>query len=148
MILMKQLLKKMYHDYAVFFPGIDAKEAQKASVILMKAGAPKIPSDYVEFLTMSNGMSWNGLTLFSLNEIDRADGAFRQPGIMQTYKEYLDNPLLNKKLVIGFAPEELIVFYPAQNEYQLVDKCSYNVIVKLPRFFDVLYFYGESLVED
>lgn len=147
MAVLKQLLKKMYHDYAVMFPGEDIKEIQKASVVLVKAGIPQIPTDYAEFLTLTNGAAWNGLDLFSLSEQDREEGAFKHTGILQHYQTQLENPVLKKKLVLGTAPEELIVFYAPQNEYQILDKHSYNVIVKLPRFIDVLYFYAGSLME-
>lgn len=147
MKLLKQLLKKMYQNYAVMFPGIDALEAQKASVVLVKSGLPQIPADYVYFLTLTNGLNWNGLELFSLNEQDRDQGAFKHTGIMQSFQIQMDNPLLKKKLILGMAPEELIVYYPAQDEYQILDRFTYKVVVKLPRFFDVLYFYAGSLVE-
>lgn len=147
MSLLKSILKKMYHDYAIVFPGLDPMEAQRASVVLMKSNVPKIPSDYVQFLSMTDGLSWNGLTLFSLNDHEREQGAFVHPGIMQQFGMYVSNPLLEKKLVLGMAPEELIVFYPAQNEYQILDRYTYGVIIKLPRFYDVLYFYAGCLME-
>lgn len=147
MAVLKQLLKKMYHDYAVMFPGVDMKEVQKASVSLVKGGSIQIPSDYAEFLGLTDGLAWNGLDLFSLSEHDRNGGEFKHTGILQNYQTYLENPLLKKKMVLGTAPEELIVYYGPQNEYQILDKNSYNVIIKLPRFFDVLYFYGSGLME-
>ena len=147
MRLLTQLLKRMYHDYAVMFPGVDAIKAQQSSVVLRKAGVSQIPNDYVAFLTLTDGLSWNGLELYSLNEHERDNGAFKHTGIMQNYDMHIQNPLLKKKLVIGQAPEELIVYYAPQNEYQILDRYSYRVIVKLPRFFDVLYFYTGHLTD-
>lgn len=147
MAILKQLLKKMYHDYGVMFKGVDVKEVQKASVSLVKDGVPQIPADYAEFLSLTNGLAWNGVDLFALSEHDRNQGAFKHTGILQHYKTQLENPLLKKKLVLGTAPEELIVYYAPQNEYQILDRNSYRVIIKLPRFFDVMYFYGGNLME-
>lgn len=148
MKLLKQLLKRMYHDYAVMFPGVDMIKIQQASVVLRKADLPQIPLDYATFLTMTDGLSWCGLELYSLNEHERDNGAFKHIGLLQSYEEQAQNPLLKKKLIIGQAPEELIVYYGAQNEYQILDRYSYRVILKLPRFFDVLYFYTGYLTGD
>ncbi len=147
MKLLKQLLKRMYHDYAVMFPGVEMVKVQQASVVLRKADLPQIPMDYATFLTMTDGLSWCGLELYSLNEHERDNGAFKHTGLLQSYEEQAQNPLLKKKLVIGQAPEELIVYYGAQNEYQILDRYSYRVILKLPRFFDVLYFYTGHLTD-
>lgn len=147
MAVLKQLLKKMYHDYAVMFQGVDIKEVQKTSVSLVKAGVPQIPVDYAEFLSLTDGAAWNGLDLFSLSEHDRNEGAFKHTGIVQHYQTQLENPLLKKKLVLGTSPEELIVYYAPQSEYQILDRHNYKVIIKLPRFLDVLYFYAGTLME-
>jgi len=148
MKLLKQLLKRMYHDYAVMFPGVDMIKIQQASVVLRKADLPQIPLDYATFLTMTDGLSWCGLELYSLNEHERDNGAFKHIGLLQSYEEQAQNPLLKKKLVIGQAPEELIVYYGGQNEYQILDRYTYRVILKLPRFFDVLYFYTGHLTDN
>ncbi|MBR5130368.1 MAG: hypothetical protein IKV03_04005 [Alphaproteobacteria bacterium] len=147
MKLLKQLLKRMYHDYAVMFSGIDAKQAQQASVLLRKSGVPQIPTDYIVFLTLTDGLSWNGLELYSLSEHERDNGSFKYVGLLQSFDEQSQNPLLKNKLILGQAPEELIAYYPVQNEYQILDRYTYQVILKLPRFFDVLYFYTGHLTE-
>lgn len=146
MKLLHQVLKKMYQDYAVVFPAVDPKDVQRASVALVKAGVPQIPTDYIEFLSSTNGLFWNGLELFSLFEHEREKGAFTHTGIMESYATYAQNPLLKKKLVVGVAPEELIVYYPEAKEYQIVDRHTQSILVKLPRFFDVLCFYARDLI--
>lgn len=147
MKLLKQLLKRMYHDYAVMFAGCSANAILQANAYLTKAGVPAIPVDYAAFLELTDGLSWNGMECYGLNEHERANGAFKHTGILQSYEVQADNPLLKNKLVIGQATEELIVYYAPQNEYQILDRYTYRVIVKLPRFFDVLYFYAGALME-
>ena len=147
MKLMKQLLNRMYHDYAIMVHGLDLKEIHQANVSLVKAKVPSIPSDYAVFLTLTDGLYWNGLELYALNEREREKGAFKHTGIVQNYETYLSNPLLKKKLIIGEAPEEFIAYYAPQNEYQILDRYTYKVILKLPRFFDVLYFYASNLID-
>ena len=147
MTLLNKLLKKMYEDYAVVFPKVDSIKVQQSSLKLFKAGFPVIPTDYVVFLSMTNGLFWNGLTLFALTKQEREKGAFYHPGIMDTYAGYQKNTLMHKKLLLGYAPEELIVYVAEAKLYQILDRYTYEVILTLPRFFDVLYFYARELME-
>lgn len=147
MKLLNQLLKKLYEDYAVVFPGVDALKVQQSSLTLFKAGVPVIPADYVSFLSVTNGLFWNGVAFFALNEQERDKGAFFHPGIMESYTLYQKNNLMRKKLLLGRAPEELIVYAAESKVYQLLDRYTYEVILTFPRFFDVLYFYARELME-
>lgn len=133
-----KILKCLYEHYAVVFPPIEAKEAQQASVKLVKAGVPAIPSDYTLFLTATNGLSWNGIALFSLSNIEREKGAFSHPGIMQNYEFCQNNPLMKRKLLLGWGLETIIVYDALIKEYQLIDRYTYTIIKSYPTITDFL----------
>lgn len=137
------ILKKLYMTYAVIFPPIKGTDAGSAALILVRAGVPKIPADYAAFLEVSNGLYWNGLELFSLSEQPRNKGAFMHTGILQNYLTYVRNPLLNKKLVVGMAPEALIAYDAAANAYQVLDKMSYAVVATHATLVDFLLDYAD-----
>lgn len=144
---LNHILQVLYKNYAVVFPPVKTEEAQRASIALVKAGLPAIPRDYVRFTEATNGLFWNGLELFGLSEQKRGQGAFVHTGISQTYAGFATNPLLRKKLVLGWAPEELIVYAPVEREYQIIDRFRYEIVLRFPRFLDVLYFYTRDLLE-
>jgi hypothetical protein len=139
----KIIMKRMYEDKAVFYPPIDAMEVQKMAVGLVKAGCPKIPHDFAQFLTLSNGLSWNGLTIFATVEVKSEEVVEKHhPGIMQTYQVFLQNPLLKDKLVLGYSTEELIAWSGKEHDYQIISRYDYRVLLKLPRFVDILFYYA------
>lgn len=136
------LLKTFHENYGVFFKPADKIEAQKLSVILVKNGFSKIPSDYIEFLGETDGLSSNGFELYGLSEHERDNGAFYHTGITSDQDDRKENPLLKNKLIIGNAPELLIAYNGAEQKYELLNRCDYMVLLKLPRLLDVLYYFA------
>lgn len=60
---------------------------------------------------------------------------------MAAAEKQIQNPLLKGKLVIGNAPEILIVYNAQNKQYELVCRYTYAILLQLPRFFDVLYYF-------
>ena len=138
----------MYKDAAVVFNPVTLTDVQRVAIDIVKHKGVKIPNDYAAFLTEVDGLSWNGLYLFALNEKERQDGAFIHPGIAQMYPKFLNNPLFKNRLLLGYGPEELITYHAGKKEYQILSQYDYRILVRLPRFFDVLYHYTHFLFDD
>ena len=66
MKLLKNRLREIYQDNAVVFDPVDIFEIKKETIGLMKKGFLKLPNDYAELLTLTDGVSWNGLVFFSI----------------------------------------------------------------------------------
>ena len=136
---LNKCLKCLYENYAVVFPPVDSKVVQQASVKLVKSGVPPIPLDYVSFLAATNGLSWNGVDLFALNNIERAKGAFHHPGILDYFSFCQNNPLMKKKLLLGFGWETLLVYDFTKKVYQLIDRYTYEEIIVFQTLIDFLH---------
>ena len=135
---LNQCLKTLYENYAVVFPEIEPKTAQQASVKLVKSGVPPIPLDYVSFLAATNGLSWNGVVLFSLENIERNKGQFFHPGIMQNFQFCQNNAVMKKKLLLGYGWETILVYDFVAKEYLLLDRYTYQVVIKFSTLVDFL----------
>lgn len=143
-----QILKLLYENYAVVFPPMDAKQVLQASVVLAKAGVPPIPTDYVSFLGATNGLSWNGIVLYALHRIEREKGLYYHPGIMETYSRTTHNPLMRKKLCLGYAPESLLIYDAADKTFQARDRYTFEPIFSAPHFVDLLIWLTQPLLAD
>jgi len=135
---LNECLKTLYENYAVVFPPIEPKTAQQASVKLVKSGVPPIPLDYVSFLAATNGLSWNGVVLFSLENIERNKGLFFHPGIMQNFSFCQNNVIMRKKLLLGLGWETLLAYDFMGKEYLLMDRFSYEIVMKFSTLVDFL----------
>lgn len=147
MRILHQVLKKIYQDYAVFFPPAKLNEIQKVNFELSQTGLASLPQDYIDFLMMTNGLFHNGLEMFSTTEHERDKGAFFHRSIMQMQKLFSQNPILKNKIMLAQAPEEFVVYDFQKKEYQLVDRYSYTVFLKLSNLLDVFYYYTKPVLD-
>ena len=138
------LLNNMYQNYAMVFPPVQIMEIQRTSIQLVKQGQIQIPSDYVQFLSITDGFSWNGLELFSIHEHERKDCVFPSIQLLSYQSTQKLKSLFPKSLILGFAPEHLILYEALKKEYTIINRYTYSSVIRLPRLADVLYFYWES----
>ncbi len=138
------VLNNMYQAYAMVFPPVSVMDIQRTSIQMVKNGLVQIPADYVQFLSVTDGLNWNGLELFSIHEHERKDCVF--PCIQLVSYQATQNlkSLFPRALVLGFAPEHLVLYEATKKEYVIVDRYTYAPVVKLPRFADILYFYWDA----
>ena len=140
------IVNTLYQNYAQVFAPAEMMDIQRTSIALVKKGWVQIPSDYIQFLRLTDGLSWNGLELFSIKEHERRDCVFGQPTLLNYQTENSLKTLFPKALIIGRATEELIIYRTDLKEYHILDRYTYDPIIKLPRLTDVLHFYGESVL--
>ena len=138
------VLNNMYQSFAFVFPPAPIMDIQRTSISLVKHGLVQIPNDYIQFLSITDGLNWNGLELFSIHEHERKDCVFPCIQLLPYQATQNLKSLFPKSLILGFAPEHFILYEAPQKEYIIVDRYTYAPIVKLPRFADVLYFYWET----
>lgn len=138
------VLNNMYQTYAMVFPPAQIMDIQRTSISLVKQGFIQIPNDYIQFLTMTDGLNWNGVEFFSIHEHERKDCVFPCLQLMPYQSTQNLKSLFPKSLILGFAPEHLILYEASKKEYAIIDRYTFAPVVKLPRFADVLYFYWDS----
>ena len=138
------ILNNMYQTYALVFPPAQIMDIQRASISLVKQGSIQIPNDYVQFLTVTDGLNWNGVEFFSIYEHERKDCVFPSIQLLKYQATQNLKSLYPKSLILGFAPEHLIIYEAPKKEYIILNRYTYAPVTKLPRFADVLYFYWDS----
>ena len=144
----QSILNTLYQNYAQVFAPAQIMDVQRTSITLVKKGWIQIPADYIQFLHLTDGLSWNGLELFAIKEHERRDSVFGQPTLLNYQEEHSLKNIFPKALILGRASEELIVYRGDLKEYHILDRYTYAPIVKLPRLTDVLHFYGESVLSE
>lgn len=147
MRILHQILKKIYQESAVFFSPAKYADIHMVNTILTRTGLAPLPQDYINLLLLTNGLFYNGLELFATEEHEREKGAFFHRGIPQMQRIYSENPIINNKILLAQAPEELVVYDFRKKEYLIIDRYTYSTIVRFPQFLDVLYFFVRSTIE-
>ena len=104
------ILNNMYQSYAMVFPATNIMDIQRTSISLVKQGLVQIPNDYIQFLTMTDGLNWTGVEFFSIHEHERKDCVFPSLQLMPYQATQNLKSLFPKSLILGFAPEHLILY--------------------------------------
>lgn len=140
MTLLSMLLSQLKMKEALFFPKATLTEAQACSISLVKAGFGRIPRGYLNFLSYSDGLSFNGVEFFACGVHERAGTVFNHPDLLEYQTKYAKGRFFSKRLVLGRASESLICYNALAHCYELVNRESLLVMLKFPRFEDILYF--------
>lgn len=138
------VLNNMYQMYALIFSPAEIMDIQRTSIFLVKKGLVQIPNDYIQFLSITDGLNWNGIEFFSIHEHERKDCVFSNFQLLSYQSTQNLKPLFLKSLILGIAPEQLILYEATKKEYVIVDRYTFAPVIKLPRFVDVLYFYWDA----
>lgn len=143
MILIPALLTQLKIKGAAVFPPATLTQAQAVSILLVKAGFPRIPRGYLSFVEQSDGVQFEDIELFSCGNYERAGTVFNQPSLEAYQTKYAKGKFFATRLVLGRATECLIC-YNAQNKcYEVIARDDLQVILKFPRFVDLFYYLFE-----
>ncbi len=147
MRILHQILKKIYQDYAVFYPPAKYTDIHKVNTDLVHNNLAPLPQDYINLLLLTNGLFYNGLELFATEEHEREKGAFFHRSIPQMQHLHANNPIFKGKILLAQAPEEFILYDFKSKEYVLIDRYNYATFARFPSFLDILYFFVRSVIE-
>ncbi len=145
--LLKKLLKKIYRVGAVMFHPAKEEDIRLLRVTLGRRKLPNLPADYAQFLTLTDGMLWNGMQVYGVYSHKRDSLGYTLPSLLEVNMDYLERKRGKNFLVLGNVEEDLIVYNSKEKTYQLVDKIDLQTELSLPRFFDLIYLFSEAIVQ-
>ena len=139
MILLQTILNQLKMKGAQLFRSITLNEGQAASIAMIKSGFIKIPRGYLNFLNLTDGLIWKNVEFFSCGQHERAGTVFNQPTLLEYHTKYAQGYFFKHRLVLGYGLERLFCYNAIDRSYEWVDRDSLEVILRLPRFEDLLY---------
>ena len=98
MILVPTLLTQLKMQGAVVFNPATLTEVQAVSILLVKAGFPRIPRGYLTFLEQSDGLQFDEVEFFSCGSHERSGTVFNQPTLEGYQSKYAKGKFLRQDL--------------------------------------------------
>ncbi len=147
MKLLTRLLDKLYNAKARVFKPVSEEDLRALRMTMAKEKLPPLPADYLQFLTLADGLMFNGLRFFGVKDHEREMNSYTYPSLLAVNRDFITRNRRTDALVIGEKDEDLIVYLPKEKKYQLMDKMDLLGDLTLPRFFDILFFFSQDLVE-
>ena len=148
MIMLTKLLDKLYNAKARVFKPVAEKDLRALRMQMAKEKLPPLPSDYLQFLTLADGLMYNGLRFFGVKDHDREMLSYTYPSLLSVNQDFRQRNRRDDILIIGEKDEDLLIYLPKQKIYQLMDKMDLVGDLNLPRFFDIMFFFTQELLKE
>ena len=145
MMMLTKLLDKLYNAHARVFKPVGEENLRALRMKMAKEKLPALPPDYIQFLTLTDGLMYNGLRFFGVKEHDREMLSYTYPSLLSVNQDFIQRKRRKDILIIGEKDEDWLVYLPKQKAYQLVDKLDLVGDLNLPRFFDILFFFTQEM---
>ena len=146
MLWMKKLLNKIYEDHAQIFKPVPETDLRALRMQMAKDKMIPLPSDYIQFLMLTDGLVYNGLRFFGVKAHEREQANYSFPSLLDVNKDFYSRNRRSDFLIVGEKDEDLLIYSPSQKTYQITDKLDLIADLDLPRFFDVLYFFTQEAI--
>lgn len=146
-MLLEKLLDKMYRARAQVFSPAKEEEIRLLRMTLARNKLPPLPSDYMTFLALTDGLIWNGLRFYGVASHERTEQNYAFPSLLEVNTDFAERQRSQGLLLVGEKDEDYIVYNAREKNYQLMDRMDLMADLALPRFFDVLYLFTEDLVK-
>lgn len=116
-------LAKHQNGSITFLPS-PSEEIIKTNAFLTSQNFAEIPTDYQEFLKLSNGFIYNGIELMGTVPHPRPDKRYIFPDLIQINKPYIKYDYFDGKLLIGTLSESFMLYDSAEQIYAVLDRIN------------------------
>jgi len=120
-------------------PGCTKDQLDQLIKKVQKELGMTLPEGYIEFLSYTDGLLYNGLMIYASNESfleGRRDLSIW--GIIEANILHRSDPFYNDFLVFGQGNMDYYTLYLPDNSYRIIDRVPGNVIDILPSFDDLI----------
>ena len=148
MLLMKKLLNKLYQNHAQIFKPADEPDLRALRMNMAKDKMPPLPTDYVQFLMLADGLMFNGLRFFGVNAHERDKANYTYPDLFNVNKDFYARNRRQDVLIVGEKDEDWLIYSSKQKTFQVMDKLDLVPDLDLPRFFDLIYFFTQDVLNN
>jgi hypothetical protein len=95
----------------------------------------ELPTEYFDFLRLTNGFDWNGVVIFASDIVPIASHPDRSiTGIVEMNLNYRDDPRFEDLLVLGSNGMDLYAYRISTGAYEVYDEVPHELIETLSTF--------------
>lgn len=98
-----------------------------------------VPSDYLAFLRIMNGLDWNGMSIYACTDAVSADSSHaRISGLIEANLNHRDIDVMQDFLVLGEDSMDVYVYDPKSKKYQARDRTAFDINETFNSFDDLV----------
>ena len=147
MIMLRQLLVRLYRTGGIIFPPASADEGGFLRLTLARHKITMPSAEYFQFLSLTDGLIFHGLRFYGVHSHKREKANYTFPSLLEVNMNFYDQKRANTFLIVGETDEDYVTYDFRDKCYHLVDKMDLRSDLVMERFFDILYLLSEDIAK-
>jgi len=120
-------------------PAATIAALQELQDTLEDMDAPKLPTDYYDFLLQNNGFIWHGVEIFGTAAISLETRHSIVPALHEIHDSYASSlSEMQNRLLIGRSEDDLYVYDHPSNAYWILDRHGLEEVSTFVSFLDLM----------
>ena len=133
------LFDVIYKTGALIIKGAVDEELTRCDRDLTSISAPKLPPEYIQFLKIANGMSWNGFEFFGTYQVTvKKTGYILQDIVTMNDKMRSRKFGFGDLLLLGRFDDDIYIYNPKTEQYQALDSLTLIEVESYDTFEDLI----------
>lgn len=142
------ILEKLKKAGAVVIPPAKEEMINPFRMTLARNKIPMPAPDYFKFLSLCDGLTYNGLKLYGIETHRREEKNYTFPSLLEVNVDFMGRNRTKDFIILGEQDEDLFVYHSKEKNYQIVDRMDLITELNLPRFFDLVYLLSEDILNE
>lgn len=122
----------------ITFPSSADNDIIRVNKFLVEHDFSAIPEEYLHFLKLSNGLSYNGIEFFGTINHYREEKKYTFPDLIATNMHYEGYAFFNNKIIIGRISENLMFYDKTTENYAIADRLTLRSRREVSTFDELL----------
>lgn len=124
-----EIFDKIYETDALIVQPASGNDLARCQEDLAALGVPQMPADYIEFLEMANGISWNGFEFYGVLQVTVKESGYTLASIITKNENMHDVKMgLEGKLVVGRFDDDIYVYNPELESFETLDAMTLMLV--------------------
>lgn len=123
---------------AVTFPPAPENELRKVQNHLAAHNFCMLPEDCLEFLRLTDGLSYNGIELYGSQPHFRELKNYTFPDLLSANQNYAGYNFFARKIILGRTSENILYFDQSPTCFALADRINLRSRIEAPSLYELL----------
>ncbi len=139
--MLEELIDNLENDEdVVLLHPVSSQSLSAAQAFLLKKGITRLPDDYIEFLHLSNGISYKNMSFYGTNAVEEE----RMPDLVSANDKFFSHYNSKHLVLLGSDKHNYFVYNEEINMYEIIEKEDLEQVEEFEEFEDILSEFFEN----
>ena len=139
----QELLKRVGEEQRRFGSGLQPATTGEQIQVLIERSRKELhtepPSDYLNFLRLTNGLDWNGVVIYASDTVPIVGHQDRTiPDLVEMNLNYREDPRFEDLLVLGSNGMDIYTYRISNGVYEIYDEVPHELVESIPTFDELI----------